>query len=369
MLKVLKITVSIIIFIFVLELIARKTPSYLNEENKNKWQKLFKISQKENISGLQPLISPYLWSNYQPTKGTKHVNLLGFRYGGGVKKTKKRILCMGGSTTWGDGASSAEKTYPAQLEKILIDSGFEVDVVNLGVPYFTTAEMVGTLAFIGIYTNPDIVILHEGLNDCEPFLNNKDYQPDYSHWRAANVKTGIDSRFYVFQVLSQWPLKFPSIIYFLIDPPNPFFRQTLGDQKGDPREALLTEEPIKNPNLGYYNNLKTLAGICMAHNSKPVFMTAQRPKGKLVSLIPEAKTNFKIAEKIENKMNSAFEHHKTLMVQAANDLKVSLIRFDMWNPSNDKMWIDQCHLNDAGEQEKAQFVANELINKKIIGKK
>jgi hypothetical protein len=104
-----------------------------------------------------PRIKPYLWANYMPNPHSPEANSHGWRYGGGPKEPGVfRILCLGGSTTWSAKASGPKQSYPAQLEMFLRKMGFTVDVVNGGCGYFTSAELVGTLAFRGIYTEPDL---------------------------------------------------------------------------------------------------------------------------------------------------------------------------------------------------------------------
>ncbi|MCB4757686.1 MAG: hypothetical protein LHV69_11770, partial [Elusimicrobia bacterium] len=49
----------------------------------------------------------------------------------------KRVLCLGGSTTYGWGVDDANKTYPALLEELINAEGDKrrkVEVINAGVP-------------------------------------------------------------------------------------------------------------------------------------------------------------------------------------------------------------------------------------------
>jgi lysophospholipase L1-like esterase len=97
-----------------------------------------------------------------------------------------RVLCQGGSTTYGWTVDRAVETYPAQLEEVLsesLPSGYsDVEVINAGLPWGTTAELLNHYHFKSHYYQPDAVIVHTGLNDAQAFYM-EHYHPDYSHWR------------------------------------------------------------------------------------------------------------------------------------------------------------------------------------------
>lgn len=88
-----------------------------------------------------------------------------------------RIACLGGSTTWGG--------YPLLLKQILEErTGRQVQVMNWGVPAWTSMEtMVNYFVVVQDY-EPDIVILMHAINDVTARLS-RDYRADYSHWRIV----------------------------------------------------------------------------------------------------------------------------------------------------------------------------------------
>jgi lysophospholipase L1-like esterase len=99
-------------------------------------------------------------------------NALGLR-GGEVMRTKPpgiyRVLAVGDSCTFGSGAGGAD-TYPAQLEQQLgrlrRDLGFEV--LNAGVPGFTSYQALRYLEVEGFDLQPDAVLFGTGVNDASP---------------------------------------------------------------------------------------------------------------------------------------------------------------------------------------------------------
>lgn len=97
-----------------------------------------------------------------------------------------RILCLGGSTTYGWGEPDPDQSYPAHLERILRESPLpgwrDVEVINAGLPWGTTAELLTHYQFKFAYYLPDLVIVNAGGNDARGTVI-PGYQPDYSHWR------------------------------------------------------------------------------------------------------------------------------------------------------------------------------------------
>jgi hypothetical protein len=97
-----------------------------------------------------------------------------------------RVLCLGGSTTYGDGVARADATYPANLRRMLErarpDHISGIEVINGGLPYGSSAEILTSYHFKYHYYRPDLVIINTGGNDADASWG-ETYQPDYSHWR------------------------------------------------------------------------------------------------------------------------------------------------------------------------------------------
>ena len=101
-----------------------------------------------------------------------------------------RIVCIGGSTTYGTGASTDERTYPAQLEVLLNKlaeagraPGIErYEVLNGGVSGYNSADSLINLSLRLAELKPDAVLDYDSANDAR-IIQTRDFQPDYSHYR------------------------------------------------------------------------------------------------------------------------------------------------------------------------------------------
>lgn len=80
-------------------------------------------------------------------------------------------VAIGDSLTAGAGASAVKQSLPAQLaEKISVEDGVPVNVINLGMPGATSFDILGNkLADVSTY-NPDLITVFIGTNDIHNFV-------------------------------------------------------------------------------------------------------------------------------------------------------------------------------------------------------
>ena len=110
-----------------------------------------------------------------------------------------RIVCLGGSSTYGHTPSSDATTWPARLEYWLNDQrdkhGMTVEVINGGLSGWSTFESTVNLAFRMVEFEPDLVIVYHTINDMRCALydpplpaeqrRHREITMDNRHWRAV----------------------------------------------------------------------------------------------------------------------------------------------------------------------------------------
>jgi lysophospholipase L1-like esterase len=108
-------------------------------------------------------------------RGRIHVNRFGYR-GPDVADAPGpdviRLACLGGSNTFGWQVADDE-TYPHYLAEILNRDGIgagRVEVVNAGIPGYSSFQGVGLLDEVLNRLSPRLVTLAFGANDCAPAL-------------------------------------------------------------------------------------------------------------------------------------------------------------------------------------------------------
>jgi hypothetical protein len=104
-------------------------------------------------------------------KNSNHINFntdsLGFRgYGFNptTKGSKFRIFCCGGSTTTCNNVDD-EDTWPSILQNELVAKGFDVEVINAGVPGWHSYQDLLLIKNEIINYDPDLILLHQGWNE------------------------------------------------------------------------------------------------------------------------------------------------------------------------------------------------------------
>jgi lysophospholipase L1-like esterase len=74
-----------------------------------------------------------------------------------------RIVCLGGSTTYGHGVRSTD-AWPAVLEQVLERRGIHAEVINAGVPGYGSHQIVLRYRRDIARLRPDVVLFYEGWN-------------------------------------------------------------------------------------------------------------------------------------------------------------------------------------------------------------
>ena len=110
---------------------------------------------------------------------------------------KTRILCFGGSST-----ANLRSNIPwtDQLEKELSNQGYNVEVLNLGIPSYDIKAINILFSLVGQYLYPDIIIVYEGYNSF--FLYER---PDYSPAESYLKSFGNIEQYHKYDYLSSNP--------------------------------------------------------------------------------------------------------------------------------------------------------------------
>lgn len=301
-----------------------------------------------------PRYTPVPSLNYIPTPnfeyaGIKQHNKAGYR-GAEVplaKSDKIRVLFLGGSTTYGPGAIDPDDSYPAQCGKWLNDSsglGLQFEVINAGVESATSAEELAYYHFKFQYYKPDLVVIHSAGNDALTGPDYEYYQPDYGHYRTTN--------FYMepAPALTQLFLHSYFISFISI---NLYYRNLVYN------DFVLTSHGIANPTKWYNpNDVKEDSTISKTafYNNIDLLLTEIKNDGAQAFVLP-----FVINENAEFSQNHP-EYMKRL--PGLNNMLSYLTEKHnaVWVPfkkssiKDEKSWYDDCHLDVAGEFDKARLV-------------
>lgn len=240
-----------------------------------------------------------------------------------------RIVCLGGSTTYGDSVGDDE-TYPVRLEEALRGARPELDieVVNAGVPSYTTAESLANLAFLCLDWSPNAIVLYEGINDWRP-RQYRNFDTAYFHYRKVWNGTA-----------DGWEAG-PGEMRGGI---NGFIQHGFPPDNGDKAENA------RRAGTGAFRrNLISVAGIAHAHGVKVVFVTC----------VWDPKNAY-----LEPHVIAGLEEHNVVVREVAathGDLLVDLpVHFQ---PAG--QFVDPIHMNVEGSAQMGRLIG-EAISKALF---
>ena len=215
----------------------------------------------------------WYYQSYYGVEPKQMINSLGFR---GKETTVEkpahvfRIVCSGGSTTFGLGEPDETQTYPELLEKRLNElfpGGPHFEVINAGTPGWSSAESLINLHFRVLELSPDMVILYEGINDTFAMRKPEEGKSDYSTFR--NVLN--------FRMPGEWERPFLRYSHFcrLVYATTHEVADDINTLavKASPRG--FSEIDALNRATGKYfkRNVESFVAIAKAHHVTPVLVT------------------------------------------------------------------------------------------------
>lgn len=255
-------------------------------------------------------------------------NNLGFR-GPDVEQPKPagrfRIVCLGGSTTYSD-AVGDEDAYPLLLEAMLREArpDLDIEVVNAGVPSYTSAESLANLAFRCLDLQPDAIVVYQCVNDYRP-RTYSNFDSAYFHYRKVWNGTTDD-----------WKTGEGELAGGI----NPFIQYDFPPDNGDHEENVARSGPD-----AYRRNLTSIAGIAAAHGARTIF----------VSTMCDEDARYTPAL-----MVTALLEHNRVMSEVAVEQDAVFIDIAPGFPQ-DETFHDPVHLNAKGTAIKARMIADGLL--------
>ena len=265
-----------------------------------------------------------------------------------------RILCLGGSTTYGWKVLKPEHAYPAQLRREL-GLSFpgqvkEVEVINAGLPWGTSAELLTHYHFKFHYYRPDWVVIHTGLNDAQA-LDSAQFQPDYSHWRKHLEQVWPLPR--GLRWLSHSRLLSLALIPLLVGmaPDKATFNRDPGD---GPEIAWFPPGPPGKPKVdAFVHNVRALLEMIKRDGAKVALMPERWS--------PQVMDNPERQEQLRLSTGNSVRLTRTLngrLKEIAGQEGALFIPFPPGIAAGS--WEDEAHVNTAGCHIKAKHVAAHL---------
>ena len=339
-------------------------------------------SEKE-INKSKTNIKPYLLYCNSPNfnvNGVKQHNNYGYRNSFDINMSKNenefRILCIGGSTTYGAGVVLPQDAWPEQLIELISENNLthlnnkKIRVINGGLEWATSAELLTHFSFKHIHLKPDLVIIHSGGNDLAPLWQNN-FALDYSHWRELSSSASSTLRPYELNLIRfSNTIKFFYAIWF-----NSFgYTQANLSLKSKLFEGLSANDVLTNittnSTKAYKTNLSNLVTLIQNNGAEAIFFQFYQPsyielKNKNPAAFLKAEQNLgENCISYDESLQKGLARLRDETLQVCREKKI-----EFWEIDENKLpleyFTDQCHLNKNGQQFKANFIFKNLQDKRL----
>ena len=258
-----------------------------------------------------------------------------------------RIVAIGGSTTYGLYFTYDQNVWPALLqEKLRKKYGDRIEVINAGIPNYTTFELIGLTAMILPELSPDVVLIHTGLNDAfavgYPEEGGADNRYFRHAWNYTPLSQGLGSAMrasYLVRLIGRyWTSS------------NTF---SPGDMAGAIQFPVANGaemvKHIETANGKYFRrNLQTLVALCRNMNAVPVLLNEPVNPAKEEGL-----------DAYYRAVVAAISRNNSIMQELAATNR--LLSIDLYSKMRDPAYfLDAAHETKVGMEKKAEVIAERL---------
>ena len=275
-----------------------------------------------------------------------------------------RIVALGGSTTFGLFLDSWQLTYPYKLEQHLrSDYGYsQVEVINAGVPQYSTWESAVNMLLRIPDLEPDMVIIYHGINDVGVRLTDPEYfdglysargywtdqddpLPPSSLLRFAMKRLG-------FELQADYTLdakfRFPDGIRGC----EPDASRTEGRCQGYDMSA--SDVLSANPPIYFERNVRNIIRLARGMNSEVLLLTwAYSP------------LDFPIeggGGMVYTYLQDGVDEHNAIVRKIAEEEGTLFYDLAASMPIDQKFWVNGIHMKAAGTAEMARQLAEYLVS-------
>lgn len=269
-----------------------------------------------------------------------------------------RIVALGGSTTYGELLDDWRDAYPARLEQMLHDEyGYEqVEVINAGVPYYTTWDTLVNFEFRVLDLQPDLVIVYHAVND----LSARALPPEGYHGIPASA--GIwqsqpdpgPSTLYRYLAVNLGWMRNPNDLRTMVQAYEQAGRECCDHLTHDETAARFRA----NPPIYFERNLRSLIAVAQAHDVQVLLSSW--------AYFPDETEGDWNLQALPYRQE-ALEEHNAVAARLAADTGAAFYDLMGSFPHNRDYWfVDGMHLTPAGTIEQARQYAAFLVEQGLI---
>jgi lysophospholipase L1-like esterase len=265
-----------------------------------------------------------------------------------------RIMFYGGSSVF-DVDARGEDDWPHRVERNLAAGGFDnVEVINAGIPGFSSAEAVGTFFAEGHRFNPDYVVFYGQWNDIKLLRS-----PEPLLRQFTRQGTSVDPRT-TYQNIVDRALSNVSQLYVRLRERYYTWKFRIGDEGMRPADdygSSLDEAALRQ----YLLNVQTFVDIARNIGAVPILMIEARLVARGNTAADQSRIAYEYVLLTHEALCDAFDRLDRIIYDVGRAKGVRVID----GPSrqltgNSSYFADHIHVNPAGSAKLAELVSAEL---------
>lgn len=217
-------------------------------------------------------------------------------------------------------------------------SGKKIEIINAGLRFGTTAEILTHYTLKFRYYKPDVVVINPGGNDPVAYVIDN-YQPDYSNWRKQ-APSLVPLKNHARWILKSRAASIAVVLLFFPD----YAIGTSFSHMGEAMPAVWFSPREKDrlhlDELAFYNNLAAVIREIKANNSSVVLLSYQGN--------PYDKDDQKTFRRL-------YDFEESVLAVLGKEFAVPYLPYPLDRmPAN--LWVDPSHINEEGTRRKAEYV-------------
>lgn len=250
-----------------------------------------------------------------------------------------RIATIGGSTT--------ANTYPPMLEKYLNQhlehSMQSVEVLNFGLPYWTTAHSLVNFALNVLDFQPDYVVIHHAWNDSKYQRVDENYRGDYSHMlKAFETPSFIVDRYLIRASVLYRYLK------FRLSPPDWAFLDNALTKKSASGGQTIELDGFRR----FRRNIESIIDLSLIRGIRPVLTTMPH--------------TLDINKPLGRTMDRAMEIDQANLIlrdiALGYSTKIIFVDLDeLMTGKSEDVFVDLAHVTESGRKIKAEAIGSAIL--------
>ncbi len=316
----------------------------------------------------EPFLNYINNSRFRNAEGVSEINEFGLKRLTPVAIEKPsdtyRILFVGGSTTYCM-VKDIQNTFPAVLEEslnkriALLNPAFKkVECLNAGLCGGTSAEILTHYLLKLKYLQPDLIVIHSGINDavCYLPLMESQYHPDYHNRR--NMFPDVKPLSPVLRPLLKSET-FSLALYY-----SAYRKYVEGSLESnlffnfDDKDQWLSfgnDSMYSKRYNAFYNNYKNLITVAAANKQKVLLVTEVIDESQIKDM--------DMPKDIRDVLYDGFNRNNAFLEAMSVELNTSFCRLDKKTFSHEMFPEDDfIHVNEKGEKLKAKFMEQSIVS-------